>query len=251
MKNRNIGLLSDETLNSLADNEFSVSERAELLAYLQTDNESKAKVCEINNLKDRVKTAYGDIPQSSQHKASDNKVWHSMVASILVVLTIIGLVYFGIDSGLNTSIQNSSAQRLVMLDPDGRGQQLSQNSADEMRVIFHVPNSTRLNADELLDDIESLLKLSIQNNQRVRVEVVAHAAGLDLLRERLSTEKTRIAEMSKKYPELTFVACLNTIDRLKREQGIDVKLIPDALSTSSGVAYVVMRQQQGWIYIKV
>ena len=139
----------------------------------------------------------------------------------------------------------------MVLDPDGRGQQFSQQNTDEMRVVFHVSNSTRLNADELLDDIESLLQQSIQNHQKVRVEVVAHAAGLDLLRDRLSTQKPRIAAMSRQYPELTFVACMNTIARIKREQGVEVKLISDAVATLSGVAHVVMRQQQGWLYIQV
>ncbi len=246
MKNRNFGSLSDETLNSLVDNEFPTAERAELLAYLQIDEASKQRVCEIRNLKDRVKTAYNDIPQPFKNpdKKLSKSGSYSIAASFLAGLVVIGLAFFGYQSNL-------TAQRLVMLDPDGRGQQLSQNNIEEMRVVFHVSNSTRLNADELLDDIESLLQQSIQENQRVRVEVVAHAAGLDLLRERLSTQKPRIAEMSKQYPELTFVACMNTVARIKREQGIEVKLISDAVATLSGVAHVVMRQQQGWLYIQV
>ena len=245
--------LSDETLNALVDNEFPAAERSELLAHLQTDEVSKQRACEISHLKDRVKTAYSDIPQpTSQVKTGTAK--HSvyrMIASVLFALVVFGLGFVGINNSLNSEIPNPSAQRIVMLDPDGRGQKLSQNNSEELRVVFHVSNTTRLNADELLDDIESLLKQSIQNNQQIRVEVVAHAAGLDLLRERLSTEKPRITAMSKQYPELTFVACLNTIDRIKREKGIDVKLISEAVSTLSGVAHVVMRQQQGWIYIQV
>jgi hypothetical protein len=251
MKNKKYGPLSDETLNSLVDNEFPVAERAELLAHLQSDEASQKRACEINNLKDRVRTAYGDIPQVIPQRTVKNSYWTAKVASVFFALVVIGLAYFGLNSGLESGSSVSSPQRIVMLDPDGRGQQLSQNKSDEMRVVFHVPNSTRLNADELLDDIESLLKLSIQNHQQVRVEVVAHAAGLDLLREKLSTEKTRIAEMSKHYPELTFVACLNTVARIKQEQGIEVTLIPDALATQSGVAHVIMRQNQGWLYIKV
>ncbi len=246
MKNWNPDSLSDETLNSLVDNEFPTAERAELLAYLQIDDASKQRACDISNLKDRVKTAYRDIPQpvkNADKKVSKSGIY-SIAASLFAGFVVIGLAFFGYQN-------NSSAQRLVLLDPDGRGQQLSQNNAEEMRVVFHVSNSTRLNADELLDDIESLLQQSIQNNQRVRVEVVAHAAGLDLLRERLSTQKPRIAAMSKQYPELAFVACMNTVARIKREQGIEVKLIPDAVAARSGVAHVVMRQQQGWLYIQV
>ncbi len=182
-----------------------------------------------------------------------------MIASIFFAFVVIGLAVAGFNNNFssenhNPTTQNKTSdamQRLVMLDPDGRGQKLSQNNSEEIRVVFHVSNTTRLNADELLDDIEGLLQQSIQNNQQIRVEVVAHAAGLDLLRERLSTQKPRISAMSKQYPELTFVACLNTVDRIKREKGIDVQLISEAVSTRSGVAHVVMRQQQGWLYIQV
>ena len=38
---------------------------------------------------------------------------------------------------------------------------------------------------------------------------------------------------------------------LEREKGINVKLISEAIATLSGVAHVVMRQHQGWIYIQV
>ena len=63
MKFKQYNSLSDEILNALVDNEFPTSERAEILAHLQTDQVSKQRVCEISHLKDRVKTAYSDIPQ--------------------------------------------------------------------------------------------------------------------------------------------------------------------------------------------
>ena len=238
----------------MVDNEFPASERAEILAHLQYDEEGKQRVCEISHLKDRVKTAYSDIPQplaESVKSRTTNFSLYRMAASLFFALIVIGLGFVGFNNSLNSESQGPTTQRIIMLDPDGRGQKLSQNNSDELKIVFHVSNTTRLNADELLDDIESLLEQSIQNNQQIRVEVVAHAAGLDLLRDRLSTEKPRITAMSKQYPELTFVACLNTVDRIKREKGIDVKLISEAVSTRSGVAHVVMRQQQGWLYIQV
>ncbi|WP_299876109.1 hypothetical protein [uncultured Cocleimonas sp.] len=253
--------LSDETLNALVDNEFPAAERSELLAHLQTDKVSKERACEISYLKDRVKTAYSDIPQpTSQVKVKIAKRHlYRMVSSVFFALVVVALAVVGLNGTYNSENNRSTtqtassndSQRLVVLDPDGRAQNLSQNNSEELRVVFHVSSTTRLSANELLDDIEGLLEQSIKDNQKIRVEVVAHAEGLDLLRERLSTEKPRITALSKQYPELTFVACLNTIDRIKRENGIDVKLISEAESTQSGVAYVVMRLQQGWLYIQV
>jgi RNA polymerase sigma-70 factor (ECF subfamily) len=61
----------------------------------------------------------------------------------------------------------------------------------------------------------------------------------------------RISQMVTAYPTLTFVACRNTIQRLKVEKGIEVLLLPEATTTESGVAHVVRRQNEGWIYIQV
>jgi hypothetical protein len=48
-----------------------------------------------------------------------------------------------------------------------------------------------------------------------------------------------------------FVACQNTIDRLKSERGISAKLLPEAVVIDSAVAQIMRRQQQGWAYIQV
>jgi len=67
----------------------------------------------------------------------------------------------------------------------------------------------------------------------------------------MSMFKDRIHEMSQRYANLTFVACKNTIDRVEVQHGVDVKIVPDAEIINSGVDYVVKRQQEGWIYIRV
>ena len=236
--------LSNEAINSLVDNEFSATERAQILSDLSTNEEDKKRLCHVNNLKDLVNTAYQDIPASHYQKQTKIRVnyWVAMVASILVTL-FAGLIY--------QSYISKTPQRIVLLDPSGSGQQVSNNLENELRIVFHVSNSTQKNAKDILDDIEGLLQQAKEERKNIRVEVVAHAEGLDLLRQRLSTEKKRITQMSHDYPDLTFVACLNTVRRLKVEKGIVVSLIPEAITTKSGVAYIVQRQKEGWLYIQI
>ena len=89
------------------------------------------------------------------------------------------------------------------------------------------------------------------DGRALRVEVVSHSEGLGLLRDRLSQHKERIHDLAGQFSNLTFVACQNTINRLKVERGIEVKLITDAEVMDSGVNHVVRRQKQGWSYIRV
>lgn len=234
---------SNEWMNAFVDGEISANERAAMLKQIHSDAEKKATACELTHLKDQVKTAYQDIPSQQTFQVHKHRAkWQTIAASFLM-LFVLGGVYFGVDS--------IAQQRLVILDPTGSGQQLAVASNDEMRIVFHVSQTSRLKGTELLNDIENLLQQYQQAGKRIRIEVVAHAQGLNLLRQSLSADKERITAMSRKYPELTFVACINTIERLKREQGVDVVLVDEVLSARSGVAHVVIRQQQGWIYIQV
>ena len=106
-------------------------------------------------------------------------------------------------------------------------------------------------SEELLANVEAMLAAYQADGRPLRVEVVSHSEGLDLLRERLSQHQAEIRRLAGKYSNLTFVACQNTIDRLKVEHGIEVKLVPDAEIIDSGVSHVVKRQKEGWSYIRV
>jgi intracellular sulfur oxidation DsrE/DsrF family protein len=83
------------------------------------------------------------------------------------------------------------------------------------------------------------------------VEVVINGEGLNLVRTDVTAFADRIARMQKQYGNLVFAACQNTMERLKREQGIDARLLPGVTVIDSGVAQLMRRQQQGWAYIRV
>lgn len=116
--------------------------------------------------------------------------------------------------------------------------------------MVHVTGDDMNRASDLLDEVEGLLAAYKEEGRPLRVEVVSHGKGLALLREGLSTQKDRIRKLSREYPNLTFVACMNTIERLRVEKGIEVKLVPEADVTRAGIARVLKRRREGWTYIK-
>jgi len=56
--------------------------------------------------------------------------------------------------------------------------------------------------------------------------------------------------MMDKYDNLTFVACANTIERL-RARGVDVHLIDRTHARSTAIDHVISRLREGWTYIKI
>lgn len=235
---------SEEMLNALLDNELSAEERASLLEKMQSDKQLSAEFCELRMVKDAVQLAHMDLPLPERYVKKKSSYWMSLVAGGL--LFVVGLMLGGI-----TQLQTVDEKRFAILDPAGLGSAPAVAENNEMRIVFHLTQPDLLLADELLNEVEQVLTEYQQQALPLRVEVVANNEGLNLLRDGLSVHSDRINTLSEAYPNLTFVACENTIRRLHVENGIEVVLLPEAEVTESGISHVAKRQQEGWAYIRL
>jgi len=236
-------------LNAFIDGELSTDQQAELLEAMRDDPELARQVCELGQLKAQLRLAYAQAPKPRQRVTAKVKASSRAIAASVALLAV------GVVSGwlLHAGSPQWTAQgsRFAVLDPDGRGQAPATADEEETRIVFHLTDPDQTVAGELLDEVEGMLRAYQVDGRRLRVEVVSHSEGLDLLREKLSRHKERIHQLAGQYANLTFVACKNTMDRLRVERGIEVKLIPDAEVIDSGVNHVVKRQKEGWSYIRV
>ncbi|MCP4041197.1 MAG: hypothetical protein GY731_04455 [Gammaproteobacteria bacterium] len=237
--------LSQEMLNALLDGEFPPEERAEILHRIQDENESAQALCELRTLKDMLRMSYREVPGAPDKKPPSRQWSWPALAAALVLVIIGGLTGWYLHPSLEVPA------RYVLLDPAGRDSGPVETPGDETRIVFHVTDPDMTAAADLLQEVELVLRHYRQQQQKLRVEVVAHGEGLNLLRSRLSAHGEQIAGLANHYPNLTFVACSNTVRRLSVEKGVEVVLLPEAKLTESGVAHVVRRQQEGWVYIQV
>jgi intracellular sulfur oxidation DsrE/DsrF family protein len=121
----------------------------------------------------------------------------------------------------------------------------------QAKVLIHLARDDDAQLGQALDDIEGMLKYYRETRQRARVEVVVNGGGLKLVRMDTTAFAGRIQRLQHEYDNLTFAACQNTIDRLAREQGIRVRLLPGVITIDSGMAEIMRRQHQGWTYLQV
>ena len=236
-------------LNAYVDGELTPNQEAEFLEALRDDPELARRTCETTHLKAQLRVAYAHPPQPVRGiSGKAGSRWGAIAAGFVLLAAGVAGGWVLKDRSLSAGAE---AQRFVVLDPDGRGQAPAVAEDRETRIVFHLTNPDQTVAGELLDEVEGMLDAYRADGRRLRVEVVSHSEGLDLLRERLSAHKTRIRDLAERYTNLTFVACQNSIDRLRIESGIEVKLLPDAELIDSGVSHVVKRQKEGWSYIRV
>jgi len=135
------------------------------------------------------------------------------------------------------------------LAPNAAQSEISGNA--QTKVLIHLARDDNSQLSQALDDIEGLLKHYREANLNARVEVVVNGGGLALVRTDTSAFAERIQRLQREYDNITFAACQNTIDRLTRDQGIVVRLLPGVVTIDSGMAEIMRRQNQGWTYIQV
>jgi intracellular sulfur oxidation DsrE/DsrF family protein len=86
--------------------------------------------------------------------------------------------------------------------------------------------------------------------EKVTIEVVTYGPGLHMLRDDTSPVKARIETIALSTPEISFEACGNTQENMRKAENKDIPLISQAKLVKSGVVRVMELQEQGWSYVK-
>lgn len=111
------------------------------------------------------------------------------------------------------------------------------------RVVMHMSSPDTLVWKGLMNNLKNM---KAGWGDSVAIEVVVHGPGISMLVKEKTTQAAKIAAFSKEG--VLFVACENTI----RERKIDrASILPDAGFVPMGVGELVLKQEQGWSYMKV
>jgi intracellular sulfur oxidation DsrE/DsrF family protein len=247
MKTQNI---SDELLNSFIDNQLALDETGEMFSVIGQDDALKERVCELRGLKEMVQHAYHRPPVNTTSPVKKLSAWRiPRFQNMPRLATCMLMLLLGWGSGwiMFAGSQSMSDPRLMRLLETAQGSGMVAKSGN---FIVHVSDSNPVRLKTALDETEDLLKSYKRANRRVKVEIIANGGGLDLLRTDVSPFGKRIASMKAKYPNLDFLACQQTINKLQK-QGIIVKLLPHTGFTNSAVEEIDKRLHQGWDYVRV
>ncbi|MGN7797716.1 DsrE family protein [Leifsonia sp. 22587] len=108
-------------------------------------------------------------------------------------------------------------------------------------VVVHLDEGDPAKHASVLRNLGNLLDTL---GPQTRVELVVHGAGIDLLLEG-SPHSENVRALQDRG--LTVDACGNTLSSasIARE-----RLLPGAVVVPSGVAHLVIRQREGWAYVR-
>jgi intracellular sulfur oxidation DsrE/DsrF family protein len=237
--------ISDETLHAFVDGELDVAESERLVAQLREDEALAQRVCNLRRLKDMVRLAYAEPPDTSAAGNGRGASGLRRVAqrwayacSILAVGLGLGWSLRGLDA---VSPPGS---------PAGPEAVTLAVKADPGKVLLHLDNASPARMLEVLDRAEKYLNEAEAGGRAMQLEVIANSRGLDLLRVGYSPYSERIARMRQRHANLQFVACSQSVARFIAD-GEEVVLLPAARTAPTAIGEIVTRLQQGWTYVRV
>lgn len=248
---------SDEFINAFADNQLAPEEKSHAYPIISGDPELNRRVCEVRKIRDLIQLAYKEPPLPQKRRQGPASWRPSLRVAAVLLLSVGAAMGWGLHNLLSRNTQTTvTASGTAFAVPaqthTSRVPVHTLPARDgEARIVLHLSRGDTDRMREVLDEAENLLTHYADIKQPARIELIANGPGLNLLRAETSPFATRIRDMQQRYENLTFAACQNTIDRIYRDTGVHAHLLPEAVVIDSGVAEIILLQQQGWAYIQV
>lgn len=118
------------------------------------------------------------------------------------------------------------------------------------RLVIQVSDNDAARMNLALNNAVNVSKHYQEQGQDVQVEIVAYGPGLHMLRADTSPVKQRIIAFTESMPNVSFAACGNTIETMKKNEKKDVVILPKIKIIEAGVTRIMELQEQGWSYIR-
>ncbi|MBI5261771.1 MAG: hypothetical protein HY852_08140 [Bradyrhizobium sp.] len=123
-------------------------------------------------------------------------------------------------------------------------------AADPHRLALQISDDDPAKMRAVLDIAANVSRYYSGRGEEVDIVVVAFNGGLDLLLEDRSPVRERMANFAKAMPNVSFVACGNTLDALTAKEGRRPPLMAKARVVEAGVAALLEFSEKKWTIVR-
>jgi len=118
------------------------------------------------------------------------------------------------------------------------------------RLALQISDNDPAKMNAVLNVAANVSKYYSDKGEEVEIEIVAFNAGLHMLRADTSKVKPRLQSFKKGMPNVSFMACQNTLDNMTRKEGKTPPLVENAKMVPAGVVRLMELQDQGWPVVR-
>ena len=143
-----------------------------------------------------------------------------MLRAIFVALVLVPLAFAAANAG--------EKHKLAL--------QISDNDPDKMNAVLNVA--------------ANVSKYYSDKGEEVDIQIIAFNAGLHMLLEDTSPVKPRLKSFKQGMPNVSFMACENTLEAMARNEGKEPPLVENAERVKAGVVTLIELGEKGWTIVR-
>jgi intracellular sulfur oxidation DsrE/DsrF family protein len=118
------------------------------------------------------------------------------------------------------------------------------------RLALQISDSDAVKMRAVLDVAANVSRLYSGQGEDAEIVVVAFNGGVDMLLEDRSPVKDRMANFLKAMPNVSFIACGNTLETLTAKEGRSPPLMKGVEVTQVGVATLMELAEKNWTIVR-
>jgi len=118
------------------------------------------------------------------------------------------------------------------------------------RLALQISDNDPAKMNAVLNVAANVSKYYSDKGEEVDIQIVAFNAGLHMLRDDTSPVKPRLNSFKQGMPNVSFMACENTLAAMTKTEGKEPPLVDNATRVPAGVVTLMELGEKGWTIVR-
>jgi intracellular sulfur oxidation DsrE/DsrF family protein len=124
------------------------------------------------------------------------------------------------------------------------------SAAEKHRLALQISDNDPAKMNAVLNVAANVSQYYSKKGEEIDIEIVAFNAGLHMLREDTSAVKPRLKSFKEGMPNVSFMACENTLAGMTKAEGKEPPLVENATRVPSGAVTLIELGEKGWTILR-
>ncbi len=123
-------------------------------------------------------------------------------------------------------------------------------AVEKHKLALQISDNDPAKMNAVLNVAANVSKYYSDKGEEIDIQIVAFNAGLHMLREDTSPVKPRLKSFKQGMPNVSFMACENTLEAMTRTEGKEPPLVENAERVKAGVVTLIELSEKGWTIVR-
>jgi intracellular sulfur oxidation DsrE/DsrF family protein len=124
------------------------------------------------------------------------------------------------------------------------------DATEKHKLALQISDNDPAKMNAVLNVAANVSKYYSDKGDEVEIEIVAFNAGLHMLRDDTSPVKPRLRSFKQGMPNVSFMACENTLAAMTKTEGKEPPLVENATRVPAGVVTLIELGEKGWTIVR-